>query len=495
MLGDVTEVLPDDFMFGVATAAFQVEGGLNGPGEPANNWAWWERAGHVEPSGSAVNFWDRYEEHLDRAAAMGCNMFRLGLEWARVEPETGSVDTAALDRYRAILVACKQRGMTPLVTLHHFTHPHWLGDDFWLSSESPAIYAEWVDLAVERLGDHCRHWITINEINIVAFCSYVLGMYPPGRRLALGEFNAATAHLVAAHVKGYEAIHARQPGAFVTTNNSSTSTYEYDRIFTDILLARASGVSRADVAAWMAERRIAWYEAIDPPGRLESVIRRLSAATAPIARNPARGTARGAEGDVLRPALDAVYASPQPLTLDAIAIDYYDPVAANHVAVPGRPTAGGRTMGPGVDIWDERVDPSGLRTYVKASYDLSKDAARSGSGPLRVWIAENGMCNRLRRGRSFERSDGWDRPRYIRENIASMVESMDAGLPIGAYLHWSLVDNYEWGSYEPRFGIHGVDRERNGRILDTDAMGRDAAGTYKTLMAGLRAGDRSVLSR
>jgi beta-glucosidase/6-phospho-beta-glucosidase/beta-galactosidase len=64
---------------------------------------------------------------------------------------------------------------------------------------------------------------------------------------------------------------------------------------------------------------------------------------------------------------------------------------------------------------------------------------------------------------------------------------------VGAYLHWSLVDNYEWGSYEPRFGIHGVDRERNNRVLDTDSMGRDSAGAYRRLIEGLRAGDRSVL--
>jgi beta-glucosidase len=74
-----------------------------------------------------------------------------------------------------------------------------------------------------------------------------------------------------------------------------------------------------------------------------------------------------------------------------------------------------------------------------------------------------------------------------------MVEALDRGVPLGAYYHWTLVDNYEWGSYEPRFGIHGVDRERGGRVLDTDSMGADAAGTYRTIIEGLRSGDRSVL--
>ena len=205
----------------------------------------------MEPSGIAVDFWNRYEEHLDRAAALGCDMFRLGLEWARVQPEQGRVDSDALDRYAAILDACTERGMEPLVTLHHFTHPSWLGDDFWLSSESPDIYASWVRLAVDRLGDKCRKWITLNEINIVGFTGYLVGAYPPGRNMAIGDFHLCSSHMLAAHVKGYEIIHDRSPESMVTTNNSTTSVYEHDRLFTDVLLAKASGVARSDVASWL----------------------------------------------------------------------------------------------------------------------------------------------------------------------------------------------------------------------------------------------------
>jgi beta-glucosidase len=493
------QILPDGFKFGVATAAFQVEGGLNGPGEPANNWIWWERAGRVEPSGSAVGFWDHYEDHLDRAAAMGCDVFRLGIEWARLEPEAGRIDTAAFDRYESILEACAARGMQPVMTLHHFTHPAWLGDDFWLSSESPAIYADWVTLVVDRLGRKCRHWITLNELNILAFANYVIGIYPPGRRMALGDFHSATAHLLAAHVKGYERVHAKDPDAFVTTNNSATSIYEYDRMFLDLLLGRASGIGRDDLEEWLIDRRTGWYMALDPPSSKERLLRRASAAASPIARtNFASGRPRktlaGASNSPLQPAIDAIFESPHSLTLDALAIDFYDPVASNHVTLPGHATAGGRSMAPGGELWDEKVDPDGLYTYVRANVELSAEASTNRAAPLELWIVENGMCNRVRRGRSFERSDGWDRPRFLRENLKSVVGAIDAGLPVAAYLHWSLVDNYEWGSYEPRFGIHGVDRERNNRVLDTDSMGRDSASAYKRLIEGLRTADRSVLN-
>jgi beta-glucosidase len=114
-----------------------------------------------------------------------------------------------------------------------------------------------------------------------------------------------------------------------------------------------------------------------------------------------------------------------------------------------------------------------------------------------LWVVENGLCNRVRHGRSYPRLDGWDRPRYLREHIAAVLAALDDGVPVAGYWHWSLMDNYEWGSYEPRFGLFGIDRHRGEHgttWLDTDAIGDDAAGTYRRIIAGLRAGDRSALA-
>ena len=116
----------------MATSGYQVEGGYNGDGEPHNNWAAWEGAGRAARSGLACDFWRHPEEALDRAAAIGCNAFRLSVEWARLEPRPGVFDVAALDRYAEILAMCAARGLEPIVTLHHFTHPFWLGEEFWL---------------------------------------------------------------------------------------------------------------------------------------------------------------------------------------------------------------------------------------------------------------------------------------------------------------------------------------------------------------------------
>jgi beta-glucosidase len=474
-------VVPEGFFFGVAVSGYQVEGGLNGPGEPANNWVGWERAARVEPSGIAVRFFERPEELLDRAAAIGLNMFRLGLEWARIEPIEGQIDKEALRRYAEILDGCRERGMEPLVTLLHFTHPSWLGEEFWLDADAPGRFAEFVELAVGELASRCRYWVTLNEINILGPGSYLFGVFPPGRRGAVLDAARAVDHLLAAHVKAYEVIHRLQPDAVVTTNNASASGYELDRLLIDLLVARSLGVERDRIDEWVAERRQRWYEELPPPSPLERLLRRLLAARSPIA--PVGRSAKAASRPRPEAALDAIYSSPHERCLDVVAIDYYDPIMSHHLRLPGHRTAGGRNWAPARPLWDDPPNPEGLVTYLRANV----------VDGLPIWVAENGMAVRVRRGRAYPRIDGWDRPRYLRENIAAAVAAIDAGIPLGAYLHWSIVDNYEWGSYQPRFGIHGVDRDRGVRILDTDALGADAAGTYARIVAGLRAGDRSVL--
>lgn len=444
--------LPDGFRFGVATAGFQVEGGYNGPGQPANHWISWERQGRVEPSGIALDFWHRYEEQLDAAAAAGCDSIRLSVEWTRVEPEEGAVDHGALDHYGRILDAAVSRRLTPLVTLHHFTHPAWLGVDFWLRPDAPRRFEGWVRRAVDALGDRCRNWVTINELNILAVETYLTGSFPPGRVADVASAVTALDHLLAAHVVAYDAVHALQPEAVVATNNYALSVYEFDRLPMDLLVARGAGVPAAALPGWLAG------------------LRRLAGAALPIER--ALPTARA-----------AIAAARSERLLDVAQVDHYDPVAAHHLRWPGHRTAGGRRFEPSRALWDDPPSPSALT----ARCALAADDAPT------VWVVENGLCNRVRRGRSYPRLDGWDRPRYLREHLAAVVAAIDAGVAVTGYWHWTLADNYEWGSYEPRFGLHGVDRERGLTWSPLDAMGGDAAGAYRRLADGLRAGDRSVL--
>ncbi len=486
--------LTEGFLLGVATAGFQIEGGYNGPGQPANNWFGWESVGRVEPSGNAIGFWERPEESLDRAAELGCNSFRLSVEWARVVPEPVGMDRSALERYQAIVTGCVERGLEPLVTLHHFTHPDWLGDDFWLRPDAPDRFRGWAEVAVDALAPLVRHWVTINEINVLSIGTWLLGMFPPGRLGALGDAAIAVDNLLAAHVAAYDVIHRMRPDAIVTTNNSCMSLYDQDRLLIDLLLARSMGVERHDVGSWLEGRRRQHDAVLPPVGMAERLLRGFSAARAPygagpIGRLPSAGGSRSGRlrHGLPNRALRAVYESPHERTLDVIGLDYYEPVASRHFRLPGHRTSGGRNRLPVRELWDDAPDPAGLTRWLHAQQALTPG--------IPFWVVENGMCNLVRQGRSHLRPDGWDRPRYLRENIAAVVAAADGGVPVHGYWHWSLVDNYEWGSYEPRFGLYGIDRyrgEHGMRWLETDSLGDDAAGTYRRIIAGLRSGDRSV---
>ncbi|HLN18308.1 MAG TPA: family 1 glycosylhydrolase [Acidimicrobiales bacterium] len=492
-----TGLLPEGFLLGVATAGFQVEGGFNDEGEPANNWADWELSGRVDRSGDACGFWREPETALDRAATLGCNAFRLSVEWARIEPEDGVVDDVALGRYVGILAACHERGLEPIVTLHHFTHPWWLGEEFWLMPGSPDRFVAHVARILPALTEHCRHWVTVNEPNIVALSGWIDGSCPPGRRLAVSDAVEVLDNLLTAHVLAYEAIHTVQPQAIVTVNPSTSTIYEHDRLLTDLLWARHAGIGREKLDDWIAERR-ALHDLAAPAGNAaELAIRRLFAAVSPfgsalepddsVGRSLVAGLRRRARRQSARRVVDALYASRYERPIDASGLDWYDPVPSRALRLPGQLTSGGRSWSPGRALWDVPPHPEGLTAWCHAEQALLPG--------LPMLVVENGMATRVRGGVAYRRLDGWDRVRYLREHLRAIVDALDAGVPVQGYLHWSLVDNYEWGTYEPRFGIFGMDRTRSPvRWLPTDADGRDAAGAFARLARGLAEGDRSVLT-
>ncbi|MBI2703870.1 MAG: glycoside hydrolase family 1 protein [Actinobacteria bacterium] len=458
-----------DFLFGVGDSGFQSEGGYNGPGEPQNNWADWEASGRATPSGIANEFWTRYPEHFDRALEAGCNGFRMGVEWTRCEPSAGAIDIGALTHYSRILRVCCERGLEPVAALHHFTHPAWLGADFWLDDDAPARFAHWVDSIVPWLAPHCSRWITINEINAYAIGTYLIGYFPPGHRLRRRLAAKAMSNMLAGHVLAYEVIHRHQPDAMVGTSTYAFWSYDADRLPIDLLLSRSAGVRRGDVHDWLSDRRIAYHravlEGVSPMGRLvESAIHH--GVQSFLHRNRAWAGA-----------LDAVFTSTCERPLDVVQLNYYDPRLSNYLRMPGRDRCGARRWGPDPKHWEQRPSPEHLLAYLRANDDPR----------LPIWILESGLCNPVTGGVAHERPDGWTRPRYLREHLGVLQQALDAGIDIRAYFHWSLFDSYQWGEYESCFGLHGVKREGGTcKFLETDSMGANSGAAYGQLIATLR---------
>src|SRR5512140_3650421 len=209
---DATFHFPRGFLWGCGTAAHQVEGNNTN-----NQWWQWEQQGHTNgKSGLACDWWGgRWREDFDRAAEGHENAQRISVEWSRIEPEPGTWDEEALEKYRNMLRGLHQRGMTAFVTLHHFTDPLWLAErGGWQSEDVIPLFERFVRKTVEALKEYCTLWCTINEPNSAALLGYAEGAFPPGKhdlRLAI----RVEANLARAHAAAYRAIHQVQREARV----------------------------------------------------------------------------------------------------------------------------------------------------------------------------------------------------------------------------------------------------------------------------------------
>ena len=200
---------------GVASAATQIEGG-----ELDTNWHRWAASGGA-PDGSsparAADHWNRVGIDTALLAELGVRHYRLGIEWARVEPSPGQFDDAAIEHYRAELAGLREAGVRPLVTLHHFNLPAWLVDaGGWLGTDATDSFLRFVRRMVTALGDEVDEWIPINEPNVYATYGYLFGLWPPGDR-SYRRTIAVLQTLAAAHIAAFQLIHELQPGARVGT--------------------------------------------------------------------------------------------------------------------------------------------------------------------------------------------------------------------------------------------------------------------------------------
>jgi len=202
---------------GVATAATQIEGG-----GADTNWHRWAENGGVKDGSSpsrAADHWNRVDEDIELLKELGIHYYRMGLEWARIEPEEGVFDQEAIDHYKDELTKLKDAGIAPLVTLHHFNNPGWLEEKgAWTRPEAVDAFLKYTTTAINELKDLVSEWITINEPNVYATKGYVFGEWPPGRKNILDAMTVMS-NLAQAHVRAYEVIHAIEPSSKVGVAN------------------------------------------------------------------------------------------------------------------------------------------------------------------------------------------------------------------------------------------------------------------------------------
>lgn len=405
---------PEGFLWGTASSSYQCEGGnIN------NQWYLWEQQGHIltgEQCGNAAGWWKKAEADFDRAEQLENNALRLSIEWSRIEPKEGQWDSAALDRYRAMLRDLRQRRMKPIVTLHHFTDPLWFADRGGFAKQANLrLFVRYVTRVVQALQDVCDFWLTFNEPNVYAVQGYLTGAFPPGEHNAIRTFQVLH-NLMQAHVEAFYAIRRLQP-------ESQISYCLHYRIFDP-----ANPLSPLDLSVAQLHTTLFNWAPLEvvETGRFPFPANVL---LAPIAH------ATGAR--------------------DYHGVNYYtrELVRFDHTA-PSE-LFGRRFVRPGAIQNDPGLDNSFGEIYARGIYRMLKAIYRRTRGNKPFYIMENGF-NDMADDR---------RPRAILEHLAMVHHAMREGIPVRGYFYWTLVDNFEWNNgWGVRFGLIEIDPLTQKRI-------------------------------
>ncbi|MCL4273534.1 MAG: glycoside hydrolase family 1 protein [Anaerolineales bacterium] len=397
---------PKGFLWGTATASHQVEGGNTN-----NNWHAWEQAGHtVHKSGLAADWWGgRWREDFDRAAETGQNAHRLSLEWSRIQPAPDTWDEEAIDKYRLMLRGLRERNMTALVTLHHFTDPLWLAErGGWETADVVPLFEKYVRKVVNALKEYTSLWCTINEPNIYALSGYVVGAFPPGKK-DLKLSMRVLGNMVKAHAVAYRAIHELQP--------------------------------EARVGYALHYRPMVPRLPLSPLDRLMRNIR-YSGINMGFPSAISTGVMRSPVGNQSIPEAKG--------TQDYLGLNYYsvDTVWFD-LTRPGELFSNS-----GYPKGADMSDTDFLANIPEGIFDSIKWITRT-YPDLPILITENGV----------EDYDDHMRPRYLAQHLHQVWRAVNFNWRVKGYFHWSLVDNFEWErGWTQRFGLWGLDLDTQKRI-------------------------------
>ena len=397
--------LPSDFLMGSATAGAQIEGG-----DKNSNWYDWCQKGHIRDNTSCFrgdDHWNRYKEDIDLMAALHHKIYRLGIEWSRIEPQEGKFDKEAITHYRNEISLLLQRGIRPLVTLHHFTHPLWLEEKGGFEQDGIVGYfARYVRYAVENLGDLVSEYITVNEPNVYATMGYYFGVWPPGRK-SIGSLRKVLKNMALCHIAAYRLIHKiREEMGY--PGKTMVGVANHLRIFDPYNRHNPFDRLAAGVMGCLFQ---------------DAVIKSMSTGLLmpPIGFGSPKGTGR---------------------FLDFLGINYYTRDAVRFLGFQNNvmPDTPRNDLG-----WE--IYPEGLSRLCRRYFEKY---------PVPIWITENGTCD----------TNDRFRPRYIYDHLLEIAKLCKEGIPIERYYHWSLMDNFEWAEGESaRFGLVHVDFDNQKRTI------------------------------
>ncbi|WP_416211523.1 GH1 family beta-glucosidase [Microbacterium xanthum] len=467
---------PSDFLFGAATAAFQIEGAAHEDGRRDSIWDAFCRVPDAVINGDdgsvACDHYHRYRDDVALMKQMGLNTYRFSTSWSRVRPDGGALNPAGVDFYKRLVDELLDADILPWLTLYHWDLPQALQEKGgWADRDTAARFTEYALDMHDALGDRVKVWTTLNEPWCSSFLSYTAGIHAPGH-YSVEEGLLASHHLMLAHGQTIGALRARD----ASLNLGIT-----------LNLTVADAVDLSDAADVDAARRIdgqfnRWF--LDPIFRGEypaDVVEDIRAVDA--------GAVAAFEAAVKPGDLEAISTR-----IDSLGVNYYHgeyvgghepevaPIGGD--APTARPAQSPFPSHEGI-FWHERglprtpmqweVQPEGLtRLLQRVSADYAGPAGTA------LYVTENGAAYDdvavVEAGET--RVHDADRVEFLRGHLGAVLDAIDAGVDVGGYFYWSMLDNFEWAwGYEKRFGIIRVDYETQERSV------KDSGREYARIIA------------
>ena len=449
----VSSVFPADFLWGAATASYQIEGAASEDGRGLSIWDQFAaipgKVHHGENGDVAADHYHRMPEDVALMAELGLNAYRFSIAWPRILPQgKGTVNGRGLDFYDRLVDALLARGITPLVTLYHWDLPLALHEKGgWLNRETAFAFADYAEVVARQLGDRVDWWVTLNEPWCSAYLGYGTGEHAPGSRKQQSAYIAAH-HLLLAHGLALPRLRAHtylQAQLGITLN--LTPVYAAND--------HPETLHAVELADKMSNR---WF--LDPIFRgnyPEGLFADAGVASPPIQ-----------DGD-----LDII-ATP----IDLLGVNNY---SRSLIRARVEESGGGDTQTWGYEhvAANSSYTEMGWEVYPQALTDVLVRVHRD-YAPCAMAVTENGAAF----------ADQWDgrdhisdpqRVHYIREHLQALGRARAQGVPVQGYFVWSLLDNFEWAQgYSKRFGIVYVDYPTQRRII------KDSGHWYAAFIAAQR---------
>lgn len=476
MSQQTTRTFPDGFLFGAATAAYQIEGAAFEDGRTASIWDTFSRLPGAVVGGDtgdiATDHYHRFRDDVALMRELGLQTYRFSTSWSRVRPDAGAPNPAGLDFYSRLVDELLAADITPWLTLYHWDLPQALQDrGGWTVRESVDRFTEYALTVHDALGDRVNIWTTLNEPWCASFLSYTGGEHAPGHT-SIADGLLASHHLLLGHGQVVRELRARDASLNLglTLNHTVADPADpadpadqdaarrvdgqFNRWFLDPIFRASYPADIVEDVRKVAPRAVARFEAAVQQGDLETI----AAPIQTLGVNYYHGDLlAGRPQEVppvgVGPATTRPTRSPYPSDHDIHPVERGLARTAQNWEI--QPEGLTRLLR---RIWDEYAGPTGVALAVTENGAAFDDEVSIEDGVTRVHDA--------------------DRTAFVRAHLRATLDAIEAGVDVRGFFYWSLMDNYEWAwGYDKRFGIIRVDYDTQERAF------KDSALEYRRIIA------------